>query len=65
MSEPPDDDDEADAERRRGNIILAVGLLILIGCGLWLVNALYNVRKTDECIASGRRNCVPIEVPSK
>ena len=54
--------DEA-ADRRLANIVLGVGLLLLIGVGWWLANALFEARQADNCISSGRRNCTPIETP--
>ena len=66
MTEPPHDDDvESDADRRKANIILLVGAVILIGGGLWLVNALIDARKAEECLESGRRNCNPISAPAR
>ena len=65
MSEPPHDHEETDAERRRANIILLVGAVILIGGGIWLVNALLDARQAEECMESGRRNCNPITVPGR
>jgi hypothetical protein len=67
MTEPqrPHDDEETDAERRRTNIIMLVIAAVLIGCGIWLVNALIDARKAEECMESGRRNCNPIEVPGR
>ena len=59
MSQPPHDDEppESDADRRRANlIILAVVALLIVG-GLWVVNALIDARKAEECMESGRRNC--------
>ena len=32
---------------------------------VWLVNALVDARKADDCIAQGRRNCNPIDVRSR
>jgi hypothetical protein len=61
----PDDDVETDADRRRTNIILLVGAVILIGGGIWLVNALIDSRQAEECMESGRRNCNPITVPAR
>jgi len=52
--------DEA-ADRRLANIVLGVGLLLLIGIGWWLANALFEARQADNCMSSGRRNCTPIE----
>jgi len=36
---------------------------VIVGIGVWLVNALVDARKADECIAQGRRNCNPIDAP--
>jgi len=41
--------------------VLGVGLLLLIGIGWWLANALFEARQADNCMSSGRRNCTPIE----
>ena len=66
MAEPPhDDQEESDADRRKANILLLVAAVILIGGGLWLVNALIDARKAEECLESGRRNCNPITVPAR
>jgi hypothetical protein len=42
-----------------------VGAVVLIGGGIWLVNAMLDARRADECLSSGRRNCNPIEVPAR
>jgi hypothetical protein len=65
MTEPPRDDEETEADRRTANIILLVGAVVLIGGGVWLVNAMLDARRADECLSSGRRNCNPIEVPAR
>ena len=66
MTEPPhDDDEESDADRRKANIILLVAAVILIGGGLWLVNALIDARKAEECLEAGRHNCNPISAPAR
>jgi len=55
---------EEDArDRRAANIFLLVAALIVIGAGVWLVDALLAARKADECMSAGRRNCSPIETP--
>jgi hypothetical protein len=59
----PEEDEEAD--RRLTNIVLAVGFVVLVGGGIWLANAMIDARKADECMSSGRRNCSPIQVPTK
>jgi len=53
-----------DSENRAlTNVYLLVFFLLLVGIGVWLADALVTARKADDCIASGRRNCTPIEVP--
>ena len=63
MADPNRDDDETDADRRTANIILLVGAVVLIAGGIWLVNAMLDARRADECMSSGRHNCNPIAVP--
>jgi len=61
--EKPPTDEEDERDRRATNIFLLVAAVIFIGIGVWLVNAMVDSRKTEECLESGRRNCNPIEVP--
>jgi hypothetical protein len=59
------DHEETESERRAANIFLLVaGILIVVG-GIWLVNALVDARKSEECFESGRRNCNPISLPER
>ena len=50
-------------DRRAANIFLLVAAVVIVGAGIWLVDALIAARKADDCIAAGRRNCTPIETP--
>ena len=65
MSSTKDPDEESESDRRLANIVLAVGFVVLVGAGIWLANAMIDARKADECISSGRRNCVPVQVPPR
>ena len=65
MSESPHEPPESDAERRRANIALLIGAVILIGGGVWLVNALIDARNAQICLESGRRNCDAVVVPTR
>jgi hypothetical protein len=60
---PGPEDEEAD--RWLANIILLVALVLLVGGGAWLANAMIEARKADECMSSGRRNCNPIDAPAR
>lgn len=69
QDEPKHDLDRAEArwredrERTITNIVLLLILVTLVGIGVWISNGMLDARRADECIASGRRNCNPIEVP--
>jgi hypothetical protein len=43
---------------------LVAAVIIVVG-GIWLVNAMVDAKKSEECFESGRRNCNPISVPDK
>jgi hypothetical protein len=63
---PPDDDgEETERERRVTNLFLLGAAILVVGGGIWLVNALVNARKSEECFESGRRNCNPISLPAR
>jgi hypothetical protein len=57
--------EEAERDRRAANIFLLVAAAVVIGAGLWLMDGLVAARKADDCMSSGRRNCAPIDVPSR
>lgn len=44
------------------NIALVIGFLVLVGSGIWLVDAMLGARRADECMSSGRRNCASLTV---
>ena len=62
-TQPHDEDDERDC--RTTNIFLLVGAVIIVGGSIWLVNAMIDAKKSEECFESGRRNCNPISIPDK
>ena len=63
--EPPRTPEQDARDRRAANVFLLVAGALLVGIGVWLANAMIDARKADECIAMGRRNCSPIEVPQR
>ena len=65
MIDPQHEPPETEADRRRANIALLIGAIILIGGGIWLVNALLDAREAQICMETGRRNCNPIEAPAR
>jgi hypothetical protein len=62
---PPQHRAESERERRIANIVLLVLVALVVGAGIWLVNALVEHRRIDECLARGGRNCMPLEVPAR
>ena len=67
MQEPKAGGDEVstDKDRRNANILLLLFVVVLVGGGVWLVNALIEQRAMDNCLAQGRRNCAPLEAPAR
>jgi hypothetical protein len=68
MNEPeplrPDDYVETPRERRIANAVLLFFLILVVGGGVWLANAMFEQRVLDNCIAQGRTNCAaPIDAP--
>lgn len=59
----PSEPRETDRERRLGNLVLLLVFVLLVGAGIWIANVMLDVRKTQDCVASGRRNCAPIDAP--
>jgi hypothetical protein len=57
--------EETEGELRAANIFLVVAGILIVGGGIWLVNALVDARKAEECFESGRRNCNPIALPER
>jgi hypothetical protein len=43
------------------NVVAFIFLVLLVGGGFWLADTMAQIRKTEDCAAAGRRNCVPIE----
>ena len=70
MNEPeqPNEDRyvETARERRIANAVLLLFLVLIVGGGIWLANAMFDQRRLDDCMAQGGRNCAPpIEAPAR
>jgi hypothetical protein len=65
MDEPtprkPDEYVESERERRIGNLVILAFFLVVLGAGIWLVNAMLEYRAIDDCVAQGRLNCAPVD----
>ncbi|HMF26103.1 MAG TPA: hypothetical protein VKG24_28815 [Pseudolabrys sp.] len=56
--------EDADDYRHRMIVNIAAFLVVvaLIGTGIWLADTMAAMRKNQDCVLSGRRNCAPVEV---
>jgi hypothetical protein len=61
----PPNDEEDERDRRVANIFLAVFFVLVVGGGIWLVNAMLAQRDLDNCVAQGRHNCISVETPAR
>jgi hypothetical protein len=58
---------EPDDYRHRMRMNIAAGLftVVLIGFGVWLAMSIADLRRTQDCILYGRRDCAVIPQPGK
>ncbi len=56
--------ESADDYRNRMIVNLAafVFVIALVGAGLWLADTMARMRKDQDCVLSGRRDCSPVDV---
>ena len=52
------------SHRMKMNALVAVVLVVLTGCGLWIIDTMAQVRKNQDCALTGRRNCMVISAPA-
>ncbi|MGH7152381.1 MAG: hypothetical protein ACREF3_00525 [Acetobacteraceae bacterium] len=60
---PPDEED--DGGPRIGALIGLVVIALLVLGGLWLTRQLHSSASMQDCLASGRTNCAPVEAPGR
>ena len=60
----PDDNAPGPDSRRPALIAFAVMLLLVVG-GYFLVTALQRNAALEDCLMAGRRDCAPIEIPTR
>jgi hypothetical protein len=68
MSEQPGPDKYVETARDRwiANAVLLLFLVLIVGGGIWLANAMFDQRALDDCMAQGRSNCAPpIDAPAR
>ncbi|MDE3176174.1 MAG: hypothetical protein KGM15_08745 [Pseudomonadota bacterium] len=54
-------DDSEETARWRQTLVGLVVVVLLLVAGWWVMSDLQHHREIDNCIASGRRDCVPLE----
>lgn len=56
-------DESDDGDRSRANLaVIVIVILLLIG-GYFLVQAIVDNARLQECLARRQMNCVPVDVP--
>jgi hypothetical protein len=59
------DDGEADdyGHRMKMNALAVLVLAVLVGGGMWVVDTMAQLRKNQDCVLMGRRNCAGVTTP--
>ena len=57
--------EEPDNYRQRmiNNGLAFAACVILVAIGVWLATAIAEMRRNQDCVLSGRRNCAQLNVP--
>jgi hypothetical protein len=63
-TKPRNGDGEQTLPPRDILVILTILALVCVG-GYFLLMKLIDVSRQEDCVLAGRRNCAPIEVPSR
>lgn len=53
-------DENNDPQRTTVNLVAAILCLLLLGAGLFLVEAMDRAKKAQNCLEAGRRNCAAL-----
>lgn len=56
---------EPDDYRQRmvNNVLAFVFCILLVAAGVWIADRIAEMRKNQDCVLSGRRNCAQVNVP--
>jgi hypothetical protein len=63
MAHEPNEPDDGSGSRRGALIGLAIAAALVIA-GYYLMTALRNQGKMEDCLMSGRTNCAPLDIPT-
>lgn len=56
---------EDEGNRALQNAVMLGFFAVLVAAGVWLLGAMADLRKAQDCAAQGRRNCATIELPER
>ena len=56
-------DTDDDGQRMAANLAALAFTALLIIAGVWLAISMADLRKTQDCVLVGRRDCAPITLP--
>jgi len=62
MADNRDDDDGGGS--RRAALAGLVATLLIVVAGYYLLTALRDQGKVEDCLMSGRTNCAPLDLPT-
>lgn len=61
-----DPGDETSGDRgRKGNLVGAIIVIVLVIAVVWLAHALYKNLQLQKCEAEGRRDCIDLPQPDQ
>ena len=56
--------EEEDYRHRMVVNVLALAFCIVLAiAGVWLVNAIAEMKRIQDCVLSGRAGCIPLDIP--
>jgi hypothetical protein len=64
-SAPSGPDGRDDGHHRRVMIIAIIAVALLLGAMVWVTKLIISQQKLERCLASGRRDCLQINVPPR
>jgi hypothetical protein len=65
VSDEPPEDSSGDGGRNRANVAALIAIVVLALLAYWAFTSIERMRKLQDCLAEGRRNCVEIVSPPK
>lgn len=59
---PREDADDFRHRMLMNGLGFGVTVLLIVG-GVWIADVMAHIRKDQDCVLSGRKNCAPISIP--